>query len=127
MGEARAPARDRQELAKSRTEWAEDRTILANERTFGSWARTGLASLAVALGFQALFRSTEPTWLAQMGASVFVCVAMVVFWAAFASSRKVLDRLNSHDGSPTSRRRLLFVTIAASIGSLTLLVALWLL
>jgi len=86
-----------------------------------------MTSLAVALGFQALFRSTEPTWLAQLGASVFVCVGMVVFWAAFASAHKVLNRLDSHDGSPTSRRRLLFVTVAATIGSLTLLLALWLL
>lgn len=116
----------RRKLAEDRTEWAEDRTILANERTFGSWVRTGLASLAVALGFQALFRSTDPTWLAQLGASVFVAVGVVIFWAAYASARKVLHRLESHDGSPTSRHRLLSVSAAATVGALTLLAALWL-
>lgn len=118
---------DRKEMAVERTEWAEDRTILANERTFGSWTRTGLASLAVALGFQALFRATEPTWLAQIGASVFVGVGIVIFWAAYGSAKKVLGRLDSHEGSPSSRRRLVFVTVASTIGSFTVLAALWLL
>lgn len=117
---------DRTELARERTAWAEDRTILANERSFAGWVRTALASLAVALGFQALFRSTEPTWLAQLGASVFVGLAITVLWAALHSARTVLGRLDAHAASPPSRRRLLIVTIVATAGSLTLLLALWL-
>lgn len=47
-----ASQRPDRELARARTKWAEDRTVLANERTFSGWARTGLTSLAVALGFR---------------------------------------------------------------------------
>ncbi|MCV0397772.1 MAG: DUF202 domain-containing protein [Rhizobiaceae bacterium] len=126
MADADGGGPDRDGLAEDRTKWAEDRTILANERTFASWARTGLASLGVALGFQALFRSVEPTWLAKCGASVFVALAIVIFWAASASARKVLHRLDSHDASPTSRKRLFVVTLAATVGSVALLIALWL-
>ena len=43
------------DLAENRTDWAEDRTILANERTFAGWMRTGMASLAVAIGLKAVF------------------------------------------------------------------------
>ncbi|HEY9553776.1 DUF202 domain-containing protein [Allosphingosinicella sp.] len=39
---------------------AEDRTVLANERTFAGWVRTGLATIAIGLGFSALFRQMEP-------------------------------------------------------------------
>ncbi|WP_353646315.1 DUF202 domain-containing protein [Mesorhizobium sp. WSM2239] len=119
-----ASSNDRTEMAQDRTAWAEDRTMLANERTFASWMRTGLASLAVALGFQALFRSTDPTWFAKLGASVFVGLAMVVFWSALLSAWKVLKRLDSHVASPPSRRRLLLITISATAGALTLLLAL---
>ncbi len=118
---------DEDGLAQTRTEWSEDRTILANERTFAAWYRTGLASLAVALGFQALFRSTDPTWVVKAGASVFVISAFVVFWGALVSARKVLKRLDSHAASAPSLRRLLLICISATIGALTLLVALWLL
>lgn len=115
----------REELARERTAWAEDRTILANERTVSAWNRTGLTSLAVALGFQALFRSTDPIWVAQLGATVFVVSAIVVFWSAYFSASKVLHRLDSHDASPSSRRRLLLITALSTVGSLVILVAVW--
>ena len=53
-----------EELARDRTDLAEDRTILANERTFAGWMRTGLATIGIALGFQALFGRVDPTWAA---------------------------------------------------------------
>ncbi|MDF1729557.1 MAG: DUF202 domain-containing protein, partial [Sulfitobacter sp.] len=46
---------NKNELAEDRTDWAEDRTILANERTFAGWMRTGMASLAVAIGLKAVY------------------------------------------------------------------------
>ncbi|WP_394227872.1 DUF202 domain-containing protein [Paracoccus marcusii] len=47
--------------AEDRTDLAEDRTILAVERTFSGWIRTGLATVAVAIGMQAVFGPFQPT------------------------------------------------------------------
>ncbi|RYF18599.1 MAG: DUF202 domain-containing protein, partial [Oxalobacteraceae bacterium] len=44
----------RTELAQDRTDFAEDRTVLAHERSFASWMRTGMASVGIGLGFNAL-------------------------------------------------------------------------
>lgn len=117
----------RNDLAEDRTKWAEDRTILANERTFGGWFRTGPASLGVALGFQALYRASDPTWPVKIGASIFVLIAIVIFWMAFISAKTVLKQLDPHVVSVPRWRRLLVVTLAATAGALSVLVALWLL
>ena len=97
------------ELAEDRTDWAEDRTILANERTFAGWMRTGMASLALAVGLKALFGEFEPTWLAKAVASVFVCVAVYIFWAAQDSAVKTCVRLQDHKAyaQPVRRMKLL--------------------
>jgi putative membrane protein len=118
---------DRRELAEDRTDWAEDRTVLANERTFGGWFRTGMAAIAVALGFQALFRASDPTWPVRIGASIFVLVGIAIFWLGLASAGKVLKRLNPHAVSVPGRGRLVILTSAATAGALSVLMALWLL
>jgi putative membrane protein len=73
-------SQSKNDLAQDRTDWAEDRTVLANERTFAGWMRTGMASLAIAIGLQAVFGVTEPTWIAKSVASIFVILSIVVFW-----------------------------------------------
>jgi putative membrane protein len=45
------------------TALAADRTILAAERTYAAWVRTGLTSLASAIGARALLGNTVPEWL----------------------------------------------------------------
>jgi len=55
-------AEERSEMASERTDFAEDRTLLANERTFAGWSKASFASIGLGLGFQALFKSAEPTW-----------------------------------------------------------------
>ena len=67
------------EWAERRTDWAEDRTVLANERTFAGWLRTGLAAVAVAIGFQAVVSDFEPTWAAKTVATMFLVAALVTF------------------------------------------------
>ncbi len=70
------------EMAQDRTDWAEDRTMLANERTFAGWMRTGMASVALALGLRAVFGDFEPTWGAKSVATVFLIAAVAIFWSA---------------------------------------------
>ena len=110
---------DSNELAEDRTDWAEDRTILANERTFAGWMRTGMASLAVAIGLRAVFGEFEPTWAAKAVASIFIMSAVYIFWAAHDSATKTLSRLNDHhaNAQPNNRMRLIALLFsAASLG-----------
>lgn len=110
------------ELAQDRTDWAEDRTILANERTFAGWMRTGMASVALAVGLRAVFGEFEPTWVAKAIATVFIVTAIYIFWAAQASACQTLQRLDDNEAhaQPMSRMRVLamvFACAAAGVGA----------
>ena len=113
-------------LAEDRTEWAEDRTILANERTFAGWMRTGMASLAIGIGLQAVFGAAEPTWLAKTAATIFVLIAIIIFWVAWRNACKMISRLDAHVAEPVSQTH--FKTIAAilSFGAAVSGAVLWL-
>jgi len=95
---------DRTELAKDRTNWAEDRTIMANERTFSSWMGTGLGAIGVAIGLQAVFGAFEPTWAAKGVATIFLVIAIIIFWSAQNQAIKTFRRLNENDAEATPSR-----------------------
>ncbi|MBM1633319.1 DUF202 domain-containing protein [Sulfitobacter mediterraneus] len=116
---------DSNEMAKDRTDWAEDRTILANERTFAGWMRTGMASLAIAVGLKAVFGAFDPTWLAKSVASVFVLIAIYIFWAAQQQSRRTLDRLSEHQAASQPHSRMRNLAIAFIGGSIATGAILW--
>ncbi len=120
-------AEERTGLAQDRTEWAEDRTVLANERTYAGWMRTGLASVGMGLAFNAIFRATEPTWLAKAVATIFVAIGIYIFWGAWRHACKVKERLNSHAASPLPSSRLGVITGCFVFGSAALGVVLWIL
>lgn len=118
---------DKQSLAEVRTDWAEDRTLLANERTFGGWMRTGLAACGIGLGFHAIFGKTEPTWLAKSVATLFVLIALVIFYTAHRSACRLHERLDGHAANPVERGNLGLLAGLFSIGAVALVVVLWLL
>ena len=115
----------KEELSERRTEFAEDRTVLANERTFASWFRTGFASVAIGLGFQALFLRMEPPWVPKSIATLFLLLAIFLFVAAERRACKVLQRLHTHDVKEFNNRRLRLMVIIASVGVLALIAAMW--
>lgn len=112
--------------AEARTDWAEDRTELANERTFAAWMRTGLTSVAVAIGLQAVFKDLEPTWLAKAVSSGFIVGALVIFVAADLQAVKTHRRLDVHAAAPQSIRRIRILTTLMLVASLGTAAILWL-
>lgn len=120
-------AEERTGLAQDRTDWAEDRTVLANERTYGGWMRTGLASVGMGLAVNAIFRATEPTWLAKAVATIFVLLGVFVFWNAWCHACRVRERLESHAASPLPASRLGVIAGCFAFGSVALGVVLWIL
>lgn len=115
----------RQELAQDRTDYAEDRTVLANERTFASWFRTGFASAAIGLGFNALFVQMNPWWVPRAIATIFFGLAILIFFAAERRSCAVLKRLNTHQVVPVENRWLRTLSILASVAIAALTLAMW--
>ncbi len=62
-----------------REELAQDRTALASERTYAAWVRTGLASLAAALGVAKFIDHTVPVWTVRAIASLLILLAALSF------------------------------------------------
>lgn len=116
---------DRTDLADTRTAWAEDRTALANERTFAGWIRTGIACVAIALGFQALFKNTSHPVVAKTVAELFVFAGVLVFWAAALNSRKTRQRMKAHDVETHSQAFMAVLASILTVASISAGVVLW--
>ena len=113
------------ELAQDRTDWAEDRTILANERTFAGWMRTGMASVALAVGLRAVFGEFEPTWAAKAIATIFIILAVYIFWAAQEAACKTLGRLNDNEAHAQPMNRMRILSIVFGFGAIAVGSILW--
>ena len=103
-----------------RTDWAQDRTIMANERTFNSWMGLGLGAVGVAIALKAVFGAFEPTWAAKAVASMFLGIAIAIYWIAKRQARKTQDRLTSYDAEPVPSKH--FTRLAAIMTLATLAV-----
>lgn len=116
---------DRKDLAGDRTDLAEDRTLLANERTFSGWGRTAMASIGIAIGFNALFKPVEPTWIAKAIATVFLVLAIFLIIAAERRARAVNARLSAHGIVASPMLTFRVMSAAVTLGALALIAALW--
>ena len=110
----------------SRTDLAEDRTILANERTFAGWMRTSLASVAIGVGFHALFPKIEPPWVPRAIATAFLLLAIVVILLAERRAAAVTDRLSAHVVVTAKAVNLKLFAGSISVGAAVLIAAIWL-
>ena len=114
------------EFEPSRTELAEDRTILANERTFAGWMRTAMASVAIGVGFHALFPAMRPPWMPRAIATAFLLLAIIVIISAERRASAVMGRLSAHVVITAKPVNLRLFAAAISLASLALIAAIWL-
>lgn len=117
----------RTELADARTDLAEDRTLLANERTFAGWARTAFAAVGIGLGFNVLFEKLEPVWLPKAISTGFLLIGIFVIVVAERRASAVKARLDSHEVKTFKAVNLRVVASAIVLGTLALIVAIWVL
>jgi putative membrane protein len=117
---------DRSQLAQTRTEFAEDRTVLANERTFAGWLRTGYAGIGIGLAFNALFNRIEPAWVPKLVATVFLLIAVTIFFAAQRRACAVLRRLDSHQVRTLRASNVRLITWTSIAATLVLIGVIWL-
>lgn len=121
-------ARDEKEkLAEDRTDLAEDRTLLANERTYAGWLRTGLATVGIGLGFNALFHTLEPVWVPKAIATAFLGIGMFIFVAAMQRACAVKDRLETHAVKTFRSINLKLITWVMVLATIALIAGIWML
>ncbi|MEL7345277.1 MAG: DUF202 domain-containing protein [Pseudomonadota bacterium] len=113
------------DLAQQRTNWAEDRTLLANERTFSGWMGSGLGAVGVAIGLKAVFGDFEPTWAAKAVASMFLGIAIYIYWAACTSAAKARKRLKSSDAEVQSGKSFSLLASFMTIATICVGAVLW--
>ena len=113
------------DLARDRTDLAEDRTVLANERTYAGWTRTAFAALALGLGFNALFGTVEPAWVARAIATGFVLLGIWIQWQARAKACATLATLDSHLVAAHGTRSYTVLQWSLTAGGAALIVAIW--
>jgi putative membrane protein len=119
------PMSEENKQAQKRTEWSEDRTIMANERTFSSWMGTGLGAIGVAIGLKAVFGAFEPTWAAKLVATIFLGVAIAIFWSARNQACQTFARLSERDVEATSSRNYTRLATIMTIAAFATGVILW--
>lgn len=115
----------RTHLAADRTDMAEDRTIMAVERTFAGWIRTAFASIAIGLGFRALFGELDPPWLARVISSMFIALAIWLALSAATRACASLARMSTHAVDRPRGRHMRFISWAVAGGAAVLLAGLW--
>ena len=131
MIEETRPARRRSSLVNeprhfSRTDLAEDRTLLANERTFAGWVRTSFGSIAIGVGFHALFNQMQPPWAPRAIASGFLLLAVTVVWLAVRRASAVMQRLSPHVVGSARKMNLELIASAVTVGAAALAAVIWL-
>jgi len=117
--------KDSDKNARDRTKWAEDRTLLATERTFSSWMGTGLGAVGIAIGLKAVFGATEPTWVAKIVASMFLGIAIMIYWAAQRQACKSIARLQQNDVEAQSSGSFTRLAVAMTLATLATGGVLW--
>lgn len=116
---------ERTDKAEERTDYAEDRTLLANERTFAGWGRTSFASIGLGLGFQAIFKSAEPTWIPKAVATLFILLGILLIWLAQRRASQVMNNHSQNHVKLTSGRVFLIMAISVSAGGAVLIASIW--
>ncbi|MGN6595067.1 DUF202 domain-containing protein [Sphingopyxis terrae] len=118
-------AKERTDLAQNRTELAEDRTVLAHERSFAGWVRTGMAAVGLGLGFNALFRTMEPSRMPKAIATSFLLIAIYIFVSAERRARTIIARLEPHNVTVLRPMRIRLLAWALAAATAALVAALW--
>jgi inner membrane protein YidH len=101
------------------------RTRLANERTYLAWWRTGLTSLAVAVGVGRIAPdvASGARWPYEVAGAGFAAIGVVLLWIGYARTRAVEDALDRGEFAPLGNRLPLLLMIGgAALGVATFLI-----
>ncbi|MEX1012137.1 MAG: DUF202 domain-containing protein [Waddliaceae bacterium] len=104
---------------------AERNTLLAYERTYAAWVRTGLTSLAAAIGIERLFSGTIPFLLMRSLTLMLIFLSIVSFTASAMTYLEVKKIPFVRVVPGTSPHLLTFLSLLMVCICLLTLVAIW--
>jgi putative membrane protein len=87
--------------------------------------RTSLGCVAIGVGFQGLFPTTEPAWVPRAIATGFLMLAILVIIMAQRRATSVISRLNTHAVVNARAINLQIFAVLVSLGSIALIAAIW--
>lgn len=88
--------------------------------------RTSLASVAIGVGFHALFPKVEPPWVPRAIATAFLLLAIVVILSAERRAASVMGRLSANVVVTARPVNLKFFAGSISVAAAVLIAAIWL-
>jgi putative membrane protein len=93
------------------------RTRLANERTYLAWWRTGLTSIAVAVGVGRLVPDVSDVtrWPYETVGAGFALLGIAFIWFGYARERAVEEALDRGSFAPIGIRLPLALLVAGSV------------
>ncbi len=119
-------AKDKEEeSAEKQRNWAEDRTILANERTFSAWMGAGMGAVGVAIGLKAVFRAIDPEWAGKSVATMFLLIAIIIFWTSRQQAVETYSRLTETDAEALPKKSFTMLATAMTIATVGVGAVLW--
>lgn len=87
--------------------------------------RTSFASLAIGVGFHALFGEMQPGWLPRAIATLFLLLAIALVILAERRATSVLARLSPHVIVTSRPMNLRLFTVVIVVGAGALIAAIW--
>lgn len=84
-----------------------------------------MASIGIGVGFSALFRPVEPTWVAKAIATLFFLLAAFLIISAERRACALQARLNAHKIHDLATMNFRVMAIVISVGAMSLIVAIW--
>lgn len=99
--------------------------MIANERTFAGWGRTAFASIGLGLGFQAIFKSADPTWVPKSVATLFILLGMLLVWLAGRRADKLLHERSGNKVKLMAPRTFRIMAVTVVIGGAVLISCIW--
>ena len=115
---------ERENALRLQVEWAEERTALGIARTVGSWARTGLGAIGVALGMHVVFREPSQLMLGRLTATLFLLIAVALFIGGNLQARR-LHRLLEREHEMPIHNTYAPLTIALVLATVLCGVVMW--
>ena len=115
-------------MSEPGVEDATRRTRLANERTYLAWWRTGLASIAVAVGIGRIAPdvSNVTRWPYEVVGAGFGVLGVAFIWLAYARARAVEEALDRGSFAPVGVRLRLWLLVAGgALGAAAVLIVIF--
>jgi len=84
-----------------------------------------MASVGIAIAFNALFKSFEPTWVAKAIATVFLLIAIWIFHSAERRACTIISKLHAHQVTSLRPVRARLISRAFILATVALGVGVW--